>query len=83
VRLWLLTHGRFFSYLQLGALPTAVPCARLHAKHLVWEWGLDDLAESSELLVSELVTNAVQAMEGQDDQSAVCLRLSSDNTRLL
>jgi len=71
------------SYLQLGALPTAVPCARLHAKHLVWEWGLDDLAESSELLVSELVTNAVQAMEGQDDQSAVCLRLSSDNTRLL
>ena len=71
------------SYLQLGALPTAVPCARLHAKHLVWEWGLDDLAESSELLVSELVTNAVQAMEGQDDQSAVCLRLSSDNSRLL
>ena len=71
------------SYLELGALPTAVPCARLHARHLVWEWGLDGLAENAELLVSELVTNAVQAMAGQDDQSAVCLRLSSDNTRLL
>ena len=71
------------SYLELGALPTAVPCARLHTRQLVWEWGLDGLAESAELLVSELVTNAVQAMEGQDDQPAVCLRLSSDNTRLL
>ena len=28
------------SYLELGALPTAVPCARLHARHLMWEWGL-------------------------------------------
>jgi hypothetical protein len=27
------------SYLELGALPTAVPCARLHARHLLWEWG--------------------------------------------
>jgi len=62
------------SYLELGALPTAVPCARLHARQLVWEWGLDGLAESSELLVSELVTNAVQAMAGQDDQPAVHLR---------
>ena len=32
------------SYLELGALPTAVPCARLHARHLVWEWGLNGLA---------------------------------------
>jgi hypothetical protein len=33
------------SSLELGALPTAVPCARLHARHLVWEWGLDGLVE--------------------------------------
>jgi hypothetical protein len=26
------------SYLELGALPTAVPCARLHARHVLWEW---------------------------------------------
>jgi anti-sigma regulatory factor (Ser/Thr protein kinase) len=49
------------SYLELGALPDAVPCARLHAKQLLWEWGLADYTEVVELVVSELVTNAVQA----------------------
>ena len=71
------------SYLELGALPTAVPCARLHAKHLVWEWGLNGLADSTELLVSELVTNAVKTMAGREDQTALRLRLSSDNARVL
>ena len=71
------------SYLELGALPTAVPCARLHAKQLVWEWGLIGLAATAELLVSELVTNAVQAMAGQGNQAAVRLRLSSDNARFV
>jgi AT hook motif len=27
------------SYLELGALPTAVPCARLHARHVLRERG--------------------------------------------
>ena len=70
------------SYLELGALPTAVPCARLHAKHLVWEWGLDRLAQSVELLVSELVTNAVQAMARQEDHTAVRLQLFGDSARV-
>ncbi len=52
------------SYLELGALPTAVPCARLHARLVVTEWGLGSLAETAELIVSELVTNAVTATEG-------------------
>jgi len=47
--------------LELGALPTAVPCARLHAKQVLWEWQLSDLADTAELIVSELVTNAVRA----------------------
>jgi len=70
------------SYLELGALPTAVPCARLHAKHLVREWGLNGLADSTELLVSELVTNAMKAMAGQDDQAAMRLWLSGDSARV-
>ena len=70
------------SYLELGALPTAVPCARLHARHLVWEWGLDGLAESTELLVSELVTNAVQATARLEDHTAVRLQLFGDNARV-
>ena len=71
------------SYLELGALPTAVPCARLHARHLAWEWGLNGLGDSIELLVSELVTNAVKATAGRDDRAAIRLRLSSDSVRLL
>ena len=70
------------SYLELGALPTAVPCARLHARHLLWEWGLNGLAANTELLTSELVTNAVQATAGQQ-QAAIRLRLSSDSARVL
>jgi anti-sigma regulatory factor (Ser/Thr protein kinase) len=70
------------SYLELGALPTAVPCARLHARHVLWEWGLNGLAPDGELLVSELVTNAVKATAGRDG-AAVRLRLSGDSTRVL
>jgi hypothetical protein len=39
------------SSLVLGVLPTAVPCARLHAKHLAWEWGLSGITETIELLL--------------------------------
>jgi hypothetical protein len=47
--------------LEFGGLPGAVPCARMHARHVFAERGLSELAETAELLVSELVTNAVQA----------------------
>ena len=56
------------SFLELGAFPGAVPCARLHARQVLWEWGLPTLSDSSELVIAELVTNAVQisraAMQG-------------------
>jgi anti-sigma regulatory factor (Ser/Thr protein kinase) len=52
------------SRLELGAYPTAVPCARLHARHIALEWGLRALAEPTELLVSELATNAIRASAG-------------------
>lgn len=51
------------SYLALGAMPSAVPCARLHVRQVLWEWGLDPLADDIELVVSELVTNAMQASQ--------------------
>lgn len=54
----------YASHLELGALPSAVPCARLHARQVVWEWGLRAAADTVELLVSELITNAVRASEG-------------------
>ncbi len=52
------------THLELGALRGAVPCARLHTRHVMWEWGLSDMDEAAELVVSELVTNAIQASAG-------------------
>ena len=69
--------------LQLGALPTAAPCARLHAKHLLWEWGLEGIADTAELLVSELVTNGVKAAQSIEEKPPVWLRLSTNNIQLL
>lgn len=87
------TAWPFQSHLELGALPSAVPCARLHARQLVWEWGLAALTETIELMVSELVTNAVQASEGlvgyrqggrwTPGVPPVRLWLSSDGKRVL
>jgi anti-sigma regulatory factor (Ser/Thr protein kinase) len=77
--------------LPLGALPGATPCARLHARAVLAEWGLDDLAEAAELIVSELVTNAIRASTGRDGRPrydpagmpVVVLRLVSDRIRVL
>jgi len=49
------------SYLELGSLPTAAPCARLHTTLVLWEWDLGALVPTAALVVSELVSNAVQA----------------------
>ena len=51
------------TFLELGALPTAVPCARLHVRQVLWEWGRITPAEAVELITSELVTNAVHASQ--------------------
>lgn len=71
------------SHLELGALPGAVPCARLHARQVLWEWRLSALSENAQLLVSELVTNAVQASPPAGRILPVHLWLSSDRSRLL
>jgi hypothetical protein len=52
------------SYLELGSLPTAAPCARLHTTLVLWEWDLGALVPTAALVVSELVSNAVQASRG-------------------
>ena len=55
------TAWPLMSHLTLAALPTAVPCFRLHARAVATEWGLPDRAEDIELVVSELVTNGIRA----------------------
>jgi anti-sigma regulatory factor (Ser/Thr protein kinase) len=71
------------SHLELGALPGAVPCARLHARQVLWEWGLCAFSENAELLVSELLTNAIKASLPAERVLPVRLWLSSDRSRLL
>jgi len=63
------------TFLELGALPGAVPCARLHTRQVLWEWQLTRLSDNAELLVSELVTNAVAASESLPQCSPVRLWL--------
>jgi anti-sigma regulatory factor (Ser/Thr protein kinase) len=70
------------SLLELGALPTAVPCARLHARQVLWEWGLSEVAETAELLLSELVTNAVQAAQATVSDMPVNARVSENGAHL-
>ena len=70
------------SFLELGALPGAVPCARLHARQVLWEWGLAAFGESTELVLSELATNAVQASHAMR-QAAVRMWLVSDRARVV
>ncbi|MBV9384470.1 MAG: ATP-binding protein [Streptosporangiaceae bacterium] len=69
--------------IELGALPGAVPCARLHARHVLWEWGLSGLSDDVELLVSELMTNAVAASAPADQIIPVRLWLLADQARVL
>jgi anti-sigma regulatory factor (Ser/Thr protein kinase) len=49
--------------LELAAQTTAPGVVRGHVRAVAREWGLSDLAETAELLASELATNAVLASQ--------------------
>jgi anti-sigma regulatory factor (Ser/Thr protein kinase) len=70
-------------FLELGALPSAVPCARYHCRQVLWEWRLTGLADSAELMVSELVTNAITACRSAGSDFPVRLWLLSDGAQVL
>lgn len=81
------------SCLELWALPHTVPYARRHTRQVLHEWGLEKLAETVELLVSEIITNAVHASAGPagsrpgevtaDDASTLLFWLAADGERAL
>jgi anti-sigma regulatory factor (Ser/Thr protein kinase) len=71
------------SFLPLGALPTAIACARLHTKHVLLDWGLNSLIDDAELIVSELMTNAFDASVVLPHVPPIALRLFSDKERLI
>ena len=51
----------------LGALPTAAAAARSHVRTVLRSWGAGGgLPDDVETVVSELITNAINASTGQD-----------------
>ena len=58
--LWLL-DSPLRGYLELPAVSAAVGIARRHARGLLHEWHMPGPADTVELLVSEIITNAVCA----------------------
>jgi hypothetical protein len=71
------------SFLELGALPGAVPCARLHAQQMLWEWHLTALSDTTGLLISELVTNAVSISRADARATPVRVWVLSDGICVL
>jgi anti-sigma regulatory factor (Ser/Thr protein kinase) len=76
-------HWRLASTLEFGPLPSAVPCARLHAKHIFREWDLAHVAEDAELIVSELMTNALKAARPLPDVQPITLQLQASHEYLM
>jgi len=70
-------------FLELGALPGAVPSARLHTRQILWEWALTRLSEKAEQVVSELTTNAVAAARTMPQIPPVRLWLLTDKAQVL
>jgi len=77
------TALRRTSVLELAPLPGAASCARLHAVHVLQEWGLRALADDTALIVSELITNAADASIVLPERPPVTLRLLAGEKSVL
>jgi len=77
------TATQISSALEFAPLSTAVPCARLHAIHVLHEWGLRGLAGDAEMIVSELITNAIEASALLPERPPVSLWLLLTGTSLV
>lgn len=74
------------SCLELAALTAAPACARGHVRAVLYEWGETGRKDNAELMVSELVTNAVRAYERvgvRADVPVVRIWLACDGVRLV
>ncbi|HEY5834371.1 ATP-binding protein [Streptomyces sp.] len=57
-----------------GAVTTTPAAARSFVRHTMRTWGYDEDIDTAELIVSELVTNAVKAATKQDNPHSTDLR---------
>jgi anti-sigma regulatory factor (Ser/Thr protein kinase) len=68
--------------LELGAYPSAVPCARNRAREILREWQLGSFMEPATIAVSELVTNACLATQAEGLDTPVRLWLLGNSMSL-
>lgn len=69
-------------HLDLAALKTAPGCGRGWVRTVLQEWGRSELKETAELLVSELVTNAMLA-SARAGMPALRLSIATDQHRVM
>ncbi|MCL2583267.1 MAG: ATP-binding protein [Streptosporangiales bacterium] len=70
------TPGRYRSdSAEFGACPGAVALARLHTRVVLAAWDLEELAEAATQVVSELMTNAIEAHQRERLDAPVRLTL--------
>jgi anti-sigma regulatory factor (Ser/Thr protein kinase) len=69
------------AFLDLGAIPTAPGCARAWTREILWEWGLAAVADPAETVVSEFVTNSVNACRGSN-QAVIRVTLTFNRDEL-
>lgn len=69
------------AFLDLGAVLTAPGCARAWTREILSEWGAAELADTAELVASELVTNSVTHSAGPD-RAVIRLVLTLDQGEL-
>jgi anti-sigma regulatory factor (Ser/Thr protein kinase) len=78
------TAPRLITTLELAPLPSAIPCFRLHAVAVLKEHGLPrDLIVDAEMLVSELMTNAMEASAILPERPPITLRLLASQTAVV
>jgi anti-sigma regulatory factor (Ser/Thr protein kinase) len=68
--------------LELGAYPSAVPCARNRAREILREWQLARFTETATIAISELVTNACLATQAEGLGTPVRLWMLGDTMSL-
>jgi anti-sigma regulatory factor (Ser/Thr protein kinase) len=69
-------------HLDLAALDTAPGCGRGWVRAVLREWGRPELVDLAELLVSELVTNALRA-SAKAGVPALRLAIATDRHRVM
>lgn len=75
--------GPYRSYLEVKAVPAALPNVRRHTRQTLADWKLSEIAADAELVVSELATNAVQATrDAKRATASVAVYLALDLDRL-